>query len=257
MSRKKKDVALLDGLFTPQPVNNPENHHQPPSKANKRRTRAAINELLTPTTTNQPNTIQREPTPEEQAQEMINRFCRLEEKIGFGLAAVLLEHQMPAVFWLNLTFQQWRKVYQQAPINSPLKERAKAQMRQEADQFWELAFQYNEAQTSEEKQKILTQLAKNAFNFEQYWLVYQRSPASSNTRAIMFGYMETNGTFDNWYQVYCQTKPDQPLYSASIERMLTTAKLEQAAKLYRNAPPGSELQRRVFELMQKQIEEIG
>jgi hypothetical protein len=74
---------------------------------------------------------------------------------------------------------------------------------------------------------------------------------------MMFGYMETNGTFDNWYQVYCQTKPDQPpLYSASIERMLTTAKLEQAAKLYRNAPPGSELQRRVFELMQKQIEEI-
>lgn len=256
MSRKKKEEMALDGLFPTQPASNPEDHHQTPAKVNKRRTRTAINELLTPTTTNQPDTIRRQQTPEEQAQEMIEHFCKLEEKVGFGLAAALLP-QMPAVFWLNLTFQQWREIYHQAPINSPLKERAKAQMREQADQFWELAFRYNEAQSSDEKQKILLQLARNAFNFEQYWLVYQRSPASSNTRATMFGYMQANGTFDNWYQVYCQTSLGQSLHTASIERMLAIASLEQAAKLYRNTPPDSDLHRRVFELMQKQIEGVG
>lgn len=253
MSRKLKNPNVINGLFDQPKEKEPDGKADLPIKTRTSQTRKKVAAIREAETTAARQLSHREQTPEEKAQEMIDRLFELESKIGFGLAVMILEKQLPAMFWLHLTFEQWRDIFREAPEGSQLKERARNGMRADATPFWTLAFQYNETKNSEERQRIIKELAKNAFEFEQYYLVYQRTPTSNPIKQQMLEYMKQNGTFSDWQQVFSQTKENQPLQILAFERMLQTASLEQLAKLYHEAPKESELKKRVLEGLQSQI----
>lgn len=253
MSRKLKSPNVINGLFDHPKEIEPDSKADLPIKARTSQTRKKVAAITEAETAAAPQLSHREQTPEEKAQEMIDYLFELESKTGFGLAVLLLEKELPAMFWLHLTFEQWREIYKEMPEGSELKERARNGMRADATPFWKLAFQYNETKNSDEKQKILQQLAKNAFEFEQYYLVYQRTPSNNPIKQQMLEYMKKNGTFSDWQQVFSQTKDNQPLQTLAFERMLQTASLEQLAKLYQEASKEAERKTRVFEALQSQV----
>jgi hypothetical protein len=256
MSRKLKSPNVINGLFDQPKEKEPDGKADLPVKTRTSQTRkkvAAIADVQDPDAPQLPHhDPHREQTPEEKAQEMIDYLFELESKVGFGLAVVLVEKQLPAMFWLHLTFEQWREIYKTAE-GSELKERARNGMRADATQFWTLAFQYNETKNSEERQRIIKELAKNAFEFEQYVLVYQRTPASNPIKEQMLEYMKQNGRFNDWQQLFSEAKENQPLQNLAFERMLQTASLAQLAKLYQEATKETELKTRLFEALQSQV----
>jgi hypothetical protein len=92
-------------------------------------------------------------------------FQELEEKVGFGLAVVILNEKatLGGDFFDNLSFDQWVEVYNRAPLGSELEQTALTKISEKAETFDQWMKVYNEAPSgSELKQTALTKMSELA-----------------------------------------------------------------------------------------------
>jgi hypothetical protein len=116
------------------------------------------------------------------------KFKELIEKVDIEVA-VIVEENLPAGFWDEITLEKCSLIYEKVPYDSELAE------------------------------TILSKIMEKEGNFSEWFNVYKHGSCGSEIRKFALGKMMEKGILVEWSKIYKQTLNENELKETSLKRL--------------------------------------